>query len=53
MREPLLQPSNFWMVDELEPRQLKELGRRLVDLIKENEKETKTRAKVYEKYRFN
>jgi hypothetical protein len=34
------------MVEELEPRQLKKLGRRLVDLIKENEKERKTREKV-------
>jgi hypothetical protein len=35
-----------------DPRQLKELWRRLVDLIEENEKESKTREK-YEKNKFD
>jgi hypothetical protein len=34
------------MVEKLEPRQLKELWQRVVDLIDEKEKKTKTRAKV-------
>jgi hypothetical protein len=33
-------------VEELEPRQLKELKRRIVNLFDEKEKETKVRAKI-------
>jgi hypothetical protein len=42
MRVPLLWPSDIWSVVELEPRQLKELRRQIVDLINEKEKETKS-----------
>jgi hypothetical protein len=45
-RGPLLRPSDVWSVEELEPRQLKELKRRIVNLFDEKEKETKVRAKV-------
>jgi hypothetical protein len=34
------------MVEEVEPRQLKELGRWLVDLTEEKKRERKMRAKV-------
>jgi hypothetical protein len=46
MRGPLLRPSDVWSVEELEPRQLKELKWRIVNLFDEKEKETKVRAKV-------
>jgi hypothetical protein len=36
--ELLLQPSDIWMKDRQEPRQLKELGWRLRDLINEKKK---------------
>jgi hypothetical protein len=42
MRVPLLWPSYVWLVEELEPRQLKELRRQIVDLINKKEKETKS-----------
>jgi hypothetical protein len=35
--ELLLQPSDIWTVERLEPRQLKELWRKIVDLIDEKE----------------
>jgi hypothetical protein len=42
MRVPLLWPSDVWLVEELESRQLKELRRQIVDLINKKEKETKS-----------
>jgi hypothetical protein len=34
-REPLLRPSDVWLMKKLEPRQLKGLKRRILDLIDE------------------
>jgi hypothetical protein len=43
---PLLWPSDVWMEEKQEPQQLKELWRWIVDLIDENKRKLKTRAKV-------
>jgi hypothetical protein len=37
----LLRPSDVWTEEKQEPRQLKELWWRIIDLIDEKEKETK------------